>query len=217
MSDTVVMEAAEATFGWRSLFILPVWVTVPLIFIAIYYIYCTWTYNIFKKMGIPGPKPLPVLGTSLPMMKLGLLQHDLEMRKYGKVVGTFQGRMPLMMIFDADILKQMLVKDFPSFTNRVIPPVTRIPMNRMMHMIKDDDWKRVRGVITPTFSSGKLRKMCAQIRKCSDTLLGNLAEKAKTGEAFDISELCRAFTMDVIASTAFGIEIILTIVQQTLL
>jgi cytochrome P450 family 3 subfamily A len=200
-----LQESLELSVDFLSK--IPTWMLILLPTVYAYYKYCTWNFGIFKKLGVSGPRPLPVFGSTFSMMSNGIVEHDLSMKKYGTIVGIFQGRTPAMMIFDVEIIKQICVKDFANFTNRFNLPFDEYPLRKMLTMIKDDHWRNVRNVLTPTFSSGKLRKMNQQIHNCSDTLITNLLSKAAIGETFDFRELCGAFTMDVIASTAFGLQI----------
>ena len=81
------------------------------------------------------------------------------------------------------------------------------PLDKMVSLLKDDEWRYVRNTISPTFSSGKLRRMKTQLNRCSKVLVNNLQEKARNGEAFHVKDTMGAFAMDVIASTAFGLDI----------
>ncbi|ESO10504.1 hypothetical protein HELRODRAFT_194912 [Helobdella robusta] len=49
--------------------------------------------------------------------------------------------------------------------------------------------------------------MATQINKCSATLVENLKVEADNKRTFDFKTTCDAFTMDCIASTAFGLTI----------
>jgi cytochrome P450 family 3 subfamily A len=186
----------------------PVWLCILSATFYAYYTYSTWNFGIFRRLGIKGPRPIPVLGTMMPILSKGFLEHDVDMRKYGKVVGTFQGREPAMIIYDVDILKSILVKDFNSFQNRFAPDeFFSYPMRRMLTVLKGEHWKHVRNTLTPTFSTGKLRRMQQQIEKCAECLISNLQQKADNDDIFDFRQYCGAYTMDVIASTAFSLQI----------
>jgi len=39
------------------------------------------------------------------------------------------------------------------------PGIEEYPLSKMLHFLKDDHWRHVRNLITPTFSSGKLRRV----------------------------------------------------------
>ncbi|XP_045167948.2 cytochrome P450 3A14-like isoform X2 [Mercenaria mercenaria] len=80
------------------------------------------------------------------------------------------------------------------------------PMNKTLLSLKDEQWKRVRNIITPTFSAGKLKKMTKEINYCAELLTSGLIEKAKSGEEVDSRKHLGCYTMDVIAGTAFGIR-----------
>lgn len=75
--------------------------------------------NYFKKMNLPGPKPLPVIGNFLGVIRKGLVQNDMEvMKKYGKTIGFFEGSIPAIMTIDPKFIKTFGIKDFGSFVNR---------------------------------------------------------------------------------------------------
>lgn len=75
----------------------------------------------------------------------------------------------------------------------------------MITLLEDDEWKRVRNAITPAFSGGKLRRMAPQMNQCSRLLTDNLRKTC--GQPFAVTEYMGAFSLDVIASTAFGLDI----------
>ena len=49
--------------------------------------------------------------------------------------------------------------------------VTEPPLNELLTIIKDDHWKHVRNLITPTFSGGKLRKVGMKEKQTVEHLL----------------------------------------------
>ncbi|UYV82550.1 CYP3A4 [Cordylochernes scorpioides] len=91
----------------------------------------------------------------------------------------------------------------------------------MVSLLKGEEWKRVRAKLTPVFSSGKMRKVrtasfrsvsaCVQmallINECAETTCQNFAEISDTKEPYNVRKIFGAFTMDVIATTAFGTKL----------
>lgn len=170
--------------------------------------YSTIKQNYWKKLGVPYVKPLPFLGSILENINEPL--HELESKrykKYGRLYGYYEGNSPLLSIGEPKILRDILVKDFHAFTGRrKLYSISKIAES-MLLSLQGDDWKRVRAIVTPTFTTGKIKRMLGIFKECSRTLIDNFKEAAIKGEYIEAKRLYGAFTMDVIASSAFSIKI----------
>lgn len=55
----------------------------------------------------------------LKLLKDGFVKHDVEiMKKYGRVVGYFEGSTPIVLTTDTKLIKNVMIKDFNCFVNR---------------------------------------------------------------------------------------------------
>ncbi|KAK3090787.1 hypothetical protein FSP39_014622 [Pinctada imbricata] len=71
-----------------------------------------------------------------------------------------------------------------------------------------DQWRFQRTVLAPTFSSGKMRMMNEDIQKCCEQLVDSLRDMSKeSGGKVNLRSVFCCYTLDVIARTAFGIDI----------
>lgn len=112
-----------------------------------------------------------------------------------------------MVVADPDMLRQVMVRDFNSFPNRMTLRFATKPMKDCLLALKNERWKRVRSILTPAFSTAKMKEMVPLINTAVDVLMNNLNVHAESGEAFDIHKSFGCFTMDVIASVAFGTQV----------
>ena len=75
-----------------------------------------------------------------------------------------------------------------------------------MITIRDEDWKRLRAITSPTFSSGKLKKMFKMIDSCCEAVLNKLDDISVNGNEVDLKWLFGSYTMNVIAKCAFATD-----------
>ena len=162
-------------------------------------------FSFFKKLGLPYATAEPVLGNIREMVKLGLHQLHLNyLVKFGNVFGFFIGRRPILVIADPDLLKEILIRDSEKFINRFVAFKPKAPLHHSLLFLKDGDWKRVRSVLSPTFTSGKLKQTAYLIEECLEKLLENLSKAAEASSSTEIWSMYGKFTLDVIMSAAFG-------------
>lgn len=175
--------------------------------LMLFYIYGTYSHGLFKKLGIPGPKPLPLFGTIFNYGD-GMWKFDDDCyKKYGKIWGFYEGPQPLLAIMDPEIIKMVLVKEcYSVFTNRrCFGPMGF--MKKAITMSEDEEWKRLRTILSPTFTSGKLKEMFPLMREYGDTLLKNLRREEAKGEPINMKDIFGAYSMDVITGTSFGVNV----------
>nr|ABI63602.1 cytochrome P450 CYP3A70 [Macropus giganteus]ADR00354.1 cytochrome P450 CYP3A70 [Macropus giganteus] len=176
------------------------------LFLTLLFLYGTWTHKLFKDLGIPGPAPLPFFGTVLSYRK-GFTDFDMTcFKKYGKTWGFFDGRKPVLSIMDPETIKLVLVKEcFSVFTNRRSFGPAGI-MESAISIAEDDQWKRIRTILSPTFTSGKLKEMFPIIKQYGDVLVKNMGKEAEKSKPVSLKDIFGAYSMDVITSTSFGVK-----------
>ncbi|KAK7812875.1 hypothetical protein U0070_000983 [Myodes glareolus] len=117
------------------------------------------------------------------------------------------GPTPVLAITDIEMIKNVLVKDcYSVFTNRRSFGPGGI-MNKAVSASKDEEWKRIRALLTPTFTSGKLKEMFPIVEQYGNILVKYLRREAEKGKTFTIKEVLGAYSLDVITSTAFGVNV----------
>ncbi|XP_040003378.1 cytochrome P450 3A40-like isoform X2 [Xiphias gladius] len=128
-------------------------------------------------------------------------------KKYGKTWGIFDGRQPVLCITDPAMIKTVLIKEcYSLFTNRRNFRVNG-PLYDAVSIAEDDQWRRIRSVLSPSFTSGRLKEMFDLMKQHSANLISSMAKKADKDEPLDLKEFFGPYSMDVVTSTAFSIDI----------
>ncbi|XP_045168269.2 cytochrome P450 3A14-like isoform X2 [Mercenaria mercenaria] len=181
-----------------------------------------------KKYKLTGPFPLPLLGTWPAFILLAIktkrmakmVQANNERRqttasqhedgsdfKLPPCLAGNLGPCKMLIVTDVDLAKKIFVKDHVHFQNtNTIEGLSPHPLDKMVSNLRDSEWKRVRNILSPTFSSSKLKKMTSEINYCSGCLVTGLLDKARHGEPVEVRKHFGCFGLDVIAGTAFGIR-----------
>ncbi|XP_052610745.1 cytochrome P450 3A9 isoform X1 [Peromyscus californicus insignis] len=178
--------------------------------LVLLYLYGTHSHGIFKKLGIPGPKPLPFLGSIFAYHQKvsGFWEFDKQChKKYGKMWGFYEGRQPVLAITDPDMIKTVLVKEcYSTFTNRRVFGPSGI-LKKAITIAENEEWKRIRALLSPTFTSGKLKEMLPIINQYADVLVRNMRHGSENGNSISMKDIFGAYSMDVITATSFGVNV----------
>jgi cytochrome P450 len=166
-------------------------------------------YDFFVRLNIPGPPPKLFFGNFLEIIRSGGPSFAIKQwtSKYGQIFGYFEGRKPILVISDPDILQDVFVTSFSKFHSHREPSI----VNRQAKDVGLFDavglrWKRQRFVLNPTFSSVKLKQMSPLIHRSIEILMTKMADQCSRGETFDIYPYFKRFAMDTIWSCGFGLN-----------
>ena len=62
------------------------------------------------------------------------------------------------------------------------------PLDKMLQVVEGDTWSRIRRILSPTFSSLKLKMMVPLMNECIGKMLNKLTQVADVEESFNIFE-----------------------------
>src|SRR5882672_5192428 len=79
-------------------------------------------------------------------------------------------------------------------------------MNKGLFFSRYPNWKRIRAIHSPSFSTGKLKAMKPMIEKTMDQLIAKLDPKASDQQIVDFRQYYDSLTFDVITRAAAGVH-----------
>jgi len=123
--------------------------------------------------------------------------------------GTSELGKPIVQVLDLDLVKQILVKDFDHFVDRRQIKFGDDPVvNKMLSILEGQEWKDVRSIMSPTFTTGKIKRMFQHFNNCGKKLRSYVESTPTVGNGHNVlvQDVVSRFTVDVIGATAFGME-----------
>lgn len=167
----------------------------------------------WKKLNVPHPSPLPVVGNLGRLTaRLETLHHCVQ-RLYdqhdGRMLGIYFFNTPVLILKDPNLIKQLGIKDFDHFVDhrQLIDPDIDPLFGNNLFSLSGQKWREMRATLSPAFTSSKMKAMFVLISECAKQLTEHYETLA--GDALYDLELKDTFTRlanDIIATTAFGIQ-----------
>jgi cytochrome P450 family 6 len=146
------------------------------IFIALY-LYFTRNFKFWHKLGIPYVKPTPFVGNlkECAFQKVNIGEHlrqIYEEHSDTPYVGFFSFDKPILLIRDLELVKNILIKDFQYFKDRIVSVDEKLePLSsKSLFAVKGQRWRLWRTNLTPVFSSGKIKMMFYLVDTCGKEL-----------------------------------------------
>lgn len=198
---------AEITIGVLTLFI-------------VIYVYFQYQWRYFAKQGVYFIKPSFPWGSVPAFFDKSEAANDVFL-KHAKEVGNmpFYGiyvlRKPMFVIKDAELVRHICVKDFDHFVDRAGEKFGNFfkTQSRSDHLwasqisnARGELWKNLRSTFSPIFTSGKMKAMMIFMQETMSRLMNELDGFAKSGESFELKDSMGKYSMDTIASCAFGVD-----------
>ncbi|CAG2115974.1 unnamed protein product, partial [Medioppia subpectinata] len=82
--------------------------------------YSTRNHKYWRSRGVKGPKPWPLIGNLYQVFLKPRCVYGLHNYKtYGKIYGYFDGNKPVLSVAEPELIRDILVKDFHKFVDRV--------------------------------------------------------------------------------------------------
>nr|AKH03525.1 cytochrome P450 3027E1 [Paracyclopina nana] len=167
----------------------------------------TKSYGRLESLGIPVIKPFLCFG-SPPLDWHNVRWYDwyrMQHEKLGHTFGHYIGTFPVISTINPDFIKAVYVKNFEEFGDMVDNANLKDIM-KTIDLAQGEDWKNLRKILSPTFTSGKLKKMIDPMSEVSAKAIENLKKLVKTGKPIEVKHFFQAYALDTICRCAFSID-----------
>jgi len=187
------------------------WILLSTIIFLSYWLLCFF-YSYWDRQGVPNIKPSIPFGNLKSTVKnkkpFSVVIYDLYKSTNLPYIGIYLLFRPALLIRDAALIKTILTKDFNYFHDRgILYNEKSDPFSENVFTMKGQKWQSLRSKMTPAFTSGKLKNILPTILDVATKLEKSLASKATSNNTLDMKDLISSFTVDIIGSLIFGIEV----------
>ncbi|XP_014477670.1 PREDICTED: cytochrome P450 9e2 [Dinoponera quadriceps] len=170
-------------------------------------------FNFFKRHGLIHAPSIPILGCMAPVLFrqtsfTEILQDVYNYNPDAKYLGFYGMTQPIIMLRDPELIKEILIKNFDSFPNRRGFVEINDPLSaKNLFSLRDQKWHDVRTLLSPAFTTSKLKAMFVLMSECAVDFTEFLSETSADKSEIDMKDAFTKFTTDVIATCAFGIKV----------
>lgn len=115
------------------------------------------------------------------------------------------------MIRDPELVKELSIKEFDSFTDhRQLFPDDFDPLwNAGLVWMKGEKWRYMRNTLSPAFTGNKMRMLFGLMNDCAKQVASYISEESDSSGTFhaEMESIFKGYTNDVFATCAFGVNI----------
>ena len=193
------------------------WWTISLLlglFLA-FYLYVKKRFSYFEKLGVPHQAGTFPLGSDCSWrmwtMKISFVHMVDEVCQEfpeAKVVGYYGAfGSPNWIIKDFELIKRVMVKDFDHFMDRrpfSMHPESNKYLSKMLTSRNGQEWKNERTLMSPMFTSGKLRNIMPTVQECSNDFVQHLRSVDKN--ELNAKEVMNLATCEILGRIGCGVK-----------
>ena len=175
--------------------------------IPLFVLYFRYKYSYWRSRGVKGPEPKFPWGNMKDLFGKPWPQtYHTWTKQFGRVFGIYEGLTPSLVVNDATLAKEVLIKKFNYFVDR-----RPIGGHRMAKLIlinrQGDDWRRCRAIMSPTFTASKMKAMFPLMVECYSKFEAEIFKLAQSQSLVNVKETFGKLTSTVVARCAFATEI----------
>jgi len=152
------------------------------------YLHFTRNFKFWQKLGIPYVKPTRFVGNHKDCVLLQTTTGEQLQRIYNEhsdkpYVGIFSFDKPSLLIRDLELVKNILVKDFQTFMDRIVMNHEKFDplLANSLSIIRGQLWRHIRTHLTPVFTSRKMKVMFYLVDTCSKEMADCLEKATADG------------------------------------
>ncbi|GAB0094368.1 hypothetical protein DMENIID0001_096580 [Sergentomyia squamirostris] len=180
--------------------------------ITIGYFYVQYLFSYWSRNNVKCLKPSFPFGNFHKLLLGKVSMTDLMKEMYAAtsedIIGIYAMFKPVLLVRNAEIVRNILVKDFNSFHDRgVYVNEENDPLSGHLFALSQDKWKQLRAKMTPTFTTGKIKAMFPTFIETGNSLKRFLSKGADEQTEIEMRDLMARYTINNIASAGFGIEV----------
>ncbi|XP_078034045.1 uncharacterized protein LOC144468454 [Augochlora pura] len=180
--------------------------------VAALYYYLKRVFSYFRDRGIPQVESS--LTNMMKMIFQRMTMAELVLKIYrthpdAKYIGTYDIFKPAIMIRDVELMKSILVKNFDHFQDHrmfIADPEEPLFANNLL-ALKGERWKEIRTLLSPAFTSSKMKAMFKLMRECANRYGNYFATLPENARTIELKEALTRYTNDVIGTCAFGVNV----------
>ena len=168
------------------------------------YAWYRYKFTHWKSRGIDGPVPSVPFGNIIDMTKKPFDIFTEWQNKYGLFYGVYLNYVPALVVADAELIKEIVVNS--SFFDRITIEAN-VAIEESLINKNGTEWRHDRSIMSPTFTSGKMKHMYPLMYSCIKHLDVELDKFCTKGDEFNPKETFTKLTTMVIARCAFATEV----------
>nr|WET52691.1 cytochrome P450 [Phaedon brassicae] len=185
-----------------------------IIALTIFYYFCVRPMKYWRKIGVHQGHPSWLFGDNSRNI-FGLecfittIDKGYKNAPDKRYFGMYMFVKPLLVVKDPDLIKEITVKSFDNFADhRDIMPVEADPLwGKNLVQLKGEDWKFMRPLMSPSFTSGKIKTMYGLMSDCAKNFVNHFKNRNEMSIELNVLDATTRYTNDVIASVAFGVAV----------
>ena len=169
-------------------------------------------FNFFKRHGIIHISSIPILSV-MPIIFRRMSFANFTRKIYNlnqdaKYIGFYATMKPVLMLRDPELIKDVIVKNFDSFTNNsIFIDVNDYMLSQNLFGLQNTKWRHVKKLLSPLFTSSKIKNMFILMSKYAADFAELMLTLSANKSDVNMKDIFSRYTNDVIALCMYGMKI----------